>query len=145
MSLNSSIASLTVSASGSTVPAFGAQTVVAPNPIALTLPALAADGGTSTVSTASNLTVTWVGGQAGATVTLEGAGDTTQTPFVYFVCNWDASLGTGTIPQAMLTPLTGQSAGVLFYGQYTSHDFTAGSYSISEYALPYASSPVNFE
>ena len=47
----------------------------------------------------------------------------------YFLCQWDASLGQATVPQAVLGGLAGQSSGYLVYGQYTSTAFTSGSYS----------------
>jgi hypothetical protein len=129
----------TVSASGGTVPAFGPQSVTAPALVTLTSPA--AVSGNYTIATAMELGVAWTGWQAGAQMILEGASNSGS----YFLCTWDASLGEGTVPQAVLAGLAGQSSGYLAYGQYTSTAFTSGSYSISLLALPFTGATATFE
>jgi hypothetical protein len=81
-------------------------------------------------------------GQAGAQMIVEG---TTASAGSYFLCQWDASLGQGTVPQAVLAGLSGQSSAYLAYGQYTTTDFMSGSYSISVLALPYGGASASFE
>jgi hypothetical protein len=44
-----------------------------------------------------------------------------------------------------LTGLAGQTNGVLAYGQFTTTTFSAGSYSVGEYALPFTGNQVNFQ
>jgi hypothetical protein len=131
---------LTVTASGATVPAFGPESVTAPAMIGLTAPA--ATGGAYTISTASDLAVTWTGGQAGAQVLFEGVvGSGTS----YFSCTWDAAPGSATVPHAVLTGLAGQSGAFLAYGQVTTTTFTAGAYTISLAALPYGGGNLTFQ
>jgi len=131
---------LTVSASGATVPAFGPESVIAPASVVLTAPA--GSGGTYTIPTASDLSVTWTGGQPNAQILFEGVDSTGAS---YFSCTWDASLGSATVPHAVLTGLAGQTGGFLAYGQYTTTTFTAGAYSISVYALPYGGGTASFQ
>ena len=104
---------LTVSASGGTVPAFGPESVVAPPAPVLTAPA--SNGGSYTIPTSSDLTVTWTGGQAGAQVLVEGTN--TGTPQDYFSCIWDGAAGQGTVPRAVLAGLAGTSNGYIIWGQ----------------------------
>jgi hypothetical protein len=115
---------LTISASGSVVPAFGPVSIVAPPPIALSSPA-AADGGSVTISTASDLTVIWVGGVSGDSVLVEGGASGAG-----FQCTFDAATGAGTVPQAVLAALAGTGAGGLDFAQITSTSVTAGTFSI---------------
>ncbi len=125
---------LTVSAPGSTVPAF-ASSITAPAVISLMLPT------GFTISTSAALSVTWTGGQAGATVLLAGLSDDGSDQFE---CMWDASLGQATVPQSILAGLAGQSTGTLTWGQYSTKNFTAGAYAITEEALQYGSGAANF-
>jgi hypothetical protein len=132
---------LSVSASGGTVPAFGPESVVAPSSIVITAPA--ASGGTYTIPTSADLSVVWTGGQAGSQVLFEGT--STSNPPSYFTCTWDGATGRGTVPQAVLAGLAGQTMGYLFWGQFTTHTFAAGSYSVSEVALPFGATNASFE
>jgi hypothetical protein len=133
---------LTVTASGATVPPFGPESVVAPMLTQLTSPAIPTDGGTtSVIPTGADLPITWSGGQAGATMLLEAAGGNGQD---YTYCTWNASDGKGIVPAATLKPLSGQS-GFLVYGQYNSTSFFAGPFSISLTALPYTGGAVSFQ
>jgi len=132
---------LTVTASGATVPAFGPESVTAPAVAVLTVPA--ATSGTYMISTAADLSLVWTGGQAGAQLIVEGT--SSGTPQSYFTCTWDASLGQATIPHAILAGLAGQTNGYFIYGQFTTTNFTAGGYSISESALPFAGGMANYQ
>jgi hypothetical protein len=124
---------LSMSASGAMVPAFAAESVVAPGVITLTAPS-GAGSGSFTISTQSDLTVTWTGGQSGATVQVVGGGSTLSAS-VDFICSWDATAGQGVVPQAILSGMAGVTSGVFGYGQYSAPTtFTAGSYSIDLYA-----------
>jgi hypothetical protein len=132
---------LTVTASGADVPAFGPESVIAPQLALLTSPAMV-DGGTTIVPTGTDLQVAWSGGQAGATMFFEAASSTGQD---YTYCTWNGSDGQGTVPAATLQPLAGQSGGYLLYGQYDTTSFFAGPYSISLSALPYTGGTVDFQ
>jgi hypothetical protein len=132
---------LTVSATGAIVPAFGPQSVVAPALPGLVAPA--ATSGSYTISTAAELGVQWTGGAAGATLVLEGtSGGGNQS---YFICEWDASLGKASVPQAVISGLAGHAGAYIVYGQYKTTTFTAGAYSISEVALPYSGGTATFQ
>ena len=96
------------------------------------------------MSTSSDLTVSWSGGQTGATMTLEGGASNGVAPF-YFVCTFDASLGQGTVPMATLKPFSGFPNGYITYGQGATTTFTAGAYTIVESATLYSTASVSFE
>jgi hypothetical protein len=133
---------LTVTASGATVPACGPISVVAPGLPVLTAPAAAS--GAYTLSASADLNVAWSAGASAANSQIifeAGSNDGAS----YFMCVWSASLGNATVPQAMLTPLTGQTTGFLIYGQYAATNFTAGAYSIAAAALPYSGGTASFE
>ncbi|HTQ48131.1 MAG TPA: hypothetical protein VMI75_35490 [Polyangiaceae bacterium] len=132
---------ITVTASGATVPAFGPDSVVAPLLTQLTSPPISPDGGTTVISTGADLVITWSGGQAGATMLLEAAGSNGQD---YTYCTWNGSDGKGIIPAATLEPFSGTS-GYLIYGQYNTTSFYAGPYAISLTALPYTGGTVSFQ
>ena len=109
---------LTVSASGATVPAFGPQSIVAPGLALLTTPAISPDAGATSISTSADLPIAWTGGQAGDTMLLEIAGlDSSASTYSYMSCSWDAAAGQGTIPAAVLKPFAGTNQKVS-YGQY---------------------------
>lgn len=132
---------LVVSASGGTVPAFGPQSIVAPSMITLTAPA--ASGGSYTISTSTDLSVEWTGGQAGVQLFFEGT--LSGSPQTYFTCIWDGGLGRGTVPQAVLAGLAGQSGGLLAYGQLASTSFSAGTYSVTEGVLQFGGANATFQ
>ncbi len=105
----------TVTASGGggpDLPAFAAQSIVAPSDIAVTSPACAA-GACQDIPRSMDAIITWSGGTAGkvsvAYVTATDAGSK------ILACSFDASAGTGTVPSAALMQLdVGSSAG--FFG-----------------------------
>lgn len=133
---------LTVSASGANVPAFGPQGVVAPPLALLTSPAF--DAGMTSVSTSADLPIAWTGGQAGATMLLKVASNTSPSTFSYTSCSWDASAGQGTIPAVVLKPFSGTNQ-QMSYGQYRSTAFSSGAYSISLSAMQYTGGIVSFQ
>jgi hypothetical protein len=115
---------LSVSATGGTVPAFGPQSVVVPAAITLTAPTV---GNPTLIPTSSDLAVAWTGGQNGATMAFGGGSNDGTTRFE---CTWTATAGQGTVPQAILAGLTGMS-GQIGWEQYPTVTFTAGAYTIS--------------
>jgi hypothetical protein len=124
--------SLSVTASGATVPAFGLESVVAPPPVTMVSPADGPSG--YSISLSANLPVVWSGGQPGAVLILEGVSGTGSN---YFYCEWDASTGKQVVPQPVLTRLGATTSAYLVYGQYTTTNFVTGPYTIAESALVY--------
>jgi hypothetical protein len=122
---------LSIAASGDAIPPFGPELVTAPAPITLLKPAGIALGGNIDydLATSSDLEVAWSGGEQGADVILRGL----TAPGVFFLCQWDATIGHGTVPRSMLAPLA-KRRGMLDYCQERSHLFTAGRYTIGLYA-----------
>jgi hypothetical protein len=94
---------LSVMGAGATVPAFTAQTLVAPGPITLTAPA--PDGGVLTIPTTQNLALTWTGGSAGDRMFLKLSAFFQTGAAASAICSWDATLGNGTVPASALAPL----------------------------------------
>jgi hypothetical protein len=131
---------LTVTGSGATVPAFASESVMTPALVTLTEPA--ADAGSYTIRTTAALSVSWTGGQSGAQMLFEGVESTGTS---YFVCQWDASAGQGTVPQTVLSGFANQSSAYIIYGQYLTTTFTAGSYSVSLIAVPFTGGSASFE
>ncbi|HEY8040292.1 MAG TPA: hypothetical protein VIF15_10890, partial [Polyangiaceae bacterium] len=129
---------LTVSASGATVPAFGPHSVVAPGLVSITAPP-----SPFKIPTSVDLPVAWSGGESGAVVILEGVA--TASSGSYFLCLWDASLGQAVVPQIVLSGLAGQATGYLVYGQYSTTTFVSGGYSIAESALPFTAASASFQ
>jgi hypothetical protein len=132
---------LTVSASGATVPPFGPVSVVAPQLTQLVQPPVTTDGGTTIIPTTADLPVAWTGGQAGTTMIFEAVSNNSAD---YTVCSWNGSDGKDIVPVAVLKPLSGQS-GYLFYGQYNMTSFSAGPFAVTLGALPYTGSAVSFQ
>jgi len=97
-----------VTAAGATVPAFAAQSIVAPGPITLTEPT--ADSGTFSIDTSQNLDLTWAGGATGAHFILELGAAFTSGAAASAVCSWDATAGSGTVPAGALAPLAAGDA-----------------------------------
>ncbi len=95
-----------------------------------------------TIPTTAALTVAWTGGQAGAQTLIEGVGSNGTS---YFLCQWDASTGQGTVPQTVLSGLANQTGGYLVYGQYLTTTFTAGSYTVSLIAVPFSGGSATFQ
>jgi hypothetical protein len=132
---------VTVAGAGGMVPPFGPEAVTAPPMIALTAP-LGADGGAPSIPTSADLTVSWTGGQSGSTVTISMGG---EDPLDTLTCTWDAALGQGTVPHALLGQLTVQGAGYMSYGQQTTTTFAAGAYTIAASAELQTGEAVTFE
>jgi len=121
---------ITVEASGGQVPSFGPWAVTVPQPITLTTPPFT-DGGATTVSISSDLTVSWTGAQSGTTVKFTLLG---PNPFTTLSCTWDATAGQGTIPKALLTEVAGPFVGdmsPMTYAVQTTQTFTLGPYAIA--------------
>ena len=119
-------ATLNVSATGSTVPAFN-ETITSPSLVTITSPA-----GTNAkyvIPSTSDFDLTWTGGQAGAQVVFEGFTPTNT----WVVCAWDATAGKGTIPQAALATLPSAYTGI--FGQTNKKTFSAGAYNVELYAM----------
>jgi hypothetical protein len=131
---------VTVAATGGMVPAFGPEAVTAPSMITLLAP-LGADGGPPGIARNADLAVSWSSGQSGAQVVLTLGVD--ADPLSSIACTWDAPLGQGTVPQALLSRLT-QGAGSLTYGAQTSRTFAAGPYTITESAAVTSGAAVSF-
>jgi hypothetical protein len=131
---------LTVTASGSTVPAFVA-TMVAPNYVTLVSPTLANGG--LTISTSTDLQVTWSGGDPSPDTLVVFEGLSTGTD--YFECVWPAATGMATVPQSMLATVSGQSSGYVLYGQFTGGALTAGDYSLDTGVFMYTGDNASFE
>ena len=130
---------LSVSGTGGMVPAFGPESVVAPRLVTLTSPVLSGSG-TTAIPTSTDLELAWTGGQRGATMTLRSGNEQSQSSLG---CTWDASLGHGTVPRALLIPLAGEARAFLSYGQESSRTFRAGAYAIAETAMLYANAEVS--
>jgi hypothetical protein len=134
--------SVTVQGAGGQVPAFGPWAVIVAKPVTLTAPAYV-DGGATTIDTSSDYTVSWTGGQSGTTVNISMvvAFETTLS------CTWDAALGHGTIPKALLSGVALQTGGMgsISYGVQTTNTFTAGPYAVAVTAALGSSWPVAFK
>jgi len=130
---------LTVTASGGTVPAF-TQSIVAPAGIDLTKPNVGS--GTGSTSTSADLVVAWSGGQSGDTVLFEGLSGGSA---YYFACTWDATVGTGTVPKAILAELAGQQSAEIEWLEGTTKTFDAGGYAITLTAYVGGAESVTFE
>jgi hypothetical protein len=141
-SLFSAGQTLTLVASGATVPAFGPVSVIAPPNVTLTAPAATSTG--YTIATSTDLGVAWNGGRAGDQVIFEGAANPMGQTQSYFVCTWDASVGMASVPQAILAGLAGQSNGILYYGQIATTNLGVGGYMVSVNALPFGGGSANF-
>jgi hypothetical protein len=126
---------MSASASGANVPAFGPETVVGTGLVGITAP-LANMQGMYTISTAQDLTVTWTGGESNAQVLIEVEGNSgMNTRYAY--CLWDAAAGTGTIPSAALAGLANLGSGVFVWGEWRITNFTAGAYPLQFTALQF--------
>lgn len=133
---------LRIESTGSTVPLFGPVSVVAPGTSTLTVPA--AVSGAYTIATSKDLTVAWTGGQAPAQMIVEGAGNGGGADS-YFLCQWDATAGSGTVPAAVLAAFAGQTAGFFVYGQLTTTSADAGGFALTVSALQYSGGTATFE
>jgi hypothetical protein len=115
-----------VGGGGADLPAFAAQTVIAPNDIVLIAPVCA--GLECDVDRTQNLSVAWTGGGAGKVrAAFETVGSTSSgTVF----CTFDAAIGMGTVPIAALAALgdtrDGSTTGVEIFGSLNETTFTVG-------------------
>jgi hypothetical protein len=126
---------LGVAGAGATVPAFSTETVVAPAPIKLTAPTPPTTAsGKMTIPTTADLTVSWTGGTTGAKMYFTvNAVFTASSGGASVTCSWDAAAGTGTVPQANLTPLTaGNAEGAdATWNQAAQTMFSAGTWPVT--------------
>ncbi|HEX8791346.1 MAG TPA: hypothetical protein VF765_10390 [Polyangiaceae bacterium] len=132
---------LTVSATGATVPAFGPVSVVVPEIATIYDPPIDVDGGSTTIPTNADLVVAWTGGQPGAKMTLHAAGNSMGD---YMNCTWNGADGKDIVPVAMLQHFSHQS-GYVLYGQYNVTSFSAGPFAVTVNALPYAGALVDYQ
>jgi hypothetical protein len=118
-------APLTVSADGSTFPAFSTS-LTAPVATSMTTPDVSST--MLTIPTTNDMVLAWTGGGLGTTQAayLEAA-DVAVT--LRLVCSFDSSAGTATIPHAALAPFAGM------YGSYMFIDTTKTSLSTAGYSV----------
>jgi hypothetical protein len=126
---------LTVSATGATVPKFGPISVLAPATTSMLLPKAP-----YAVSLKADLQVQWSGAAAGSEFVLEGI-SAVQT---YFLCQWDAATGKSTVPASIIAGI-GPGSGYLIYGQYSSTTITTGGFAIYDSALSYGGDTATFQ
>jgi hypothetical protein len=128
---------LGVSASGADVPAFAAHTIQSPGEVTAIMPA--------TITTSQDFTLTWSGGEPGATVIIGVArGGFNGSEGV--TCTFDATAGTGTIPQSLLaTVQNGSPDGDLLVAQQRKTTFAAGAFVIDLVALQGDDSAIGFQ
>jgi hypothetical protein len=131
-------ATLSLSAAGDTVPAFGPLSVVVPSAISLTAPVIPV-GIEFELDTKADVQVGWTNGQNGASMIFEGT-----TPGGYFKCEWDATAGSGSVPASLLTSFAGTS-GSVDYGQITTTTSAASGYTVELRAVVYGSDPVIYK
>jgi hypothetical protein len=125
---------LGVAASGGDVPAFPVQHIAAPGLPTLVAPYVNQDGGTLTIPTTQDLTVTWTGGQSGARFAVQADSNFASPGYAQLFCFWDAPLGQGVVPKAALAQVAG-GGGTFFWYQTLDATFDAGAWSISLEAL----------
>ncbi len=135
--LLSSGQTVSMSATGAAIPAFGPEAVKVPPLVTVASPSFA-NAGTTTISRASDLTVEWTGGAAGQQMTMlislfASGGD---TPYD-LQCSWNASLGHGTAPAALLQMTPAGIGGTIQLGQQSTTTFTAGAHTLTESAMLY--------
>jgi hypothetical protein len=135
--------SLSVTASGAAVPAFGPEGVAAPGAITLTDPA--PDGGAISVTTSSDFGFAWTGGGEDSLAVLTASGTTSDGDVVLARCTYVAITQEGILPSAVLVPLRGLSQGTLGWGQANAASLDAGAWSVTLLAGAYGSTPATFE
>jgi hypothetical protein len=133
---------MTVSASGATVPAFD-QTVVGLGIVTLTTPPSPGVGGSYLITTSQDLATAWTGGAAGAQVWIyfTTSGGPNQT-FAY--CSFDATAGQGIVPQPLLALFKG-SSGFMSAIHTNPSTFAAGTFPTQIASLAYNFSQVTFQ
>ncbi len=107
---------LTISATGGTVPAFSG-TVVAPARVRVTSPAVPAAGSSLAISRSSALSFAWSGGTVGE-VTF---GVYPQSATSWVTCSFPANAGAGSIPSSLLSKLPSGSGSFNASLRNTSH------------------------
>ena len=112
---------------GADVPAFTAQTVIAPSDVVLTEPACTANT-CPDLDRSQDLAVAWTGGVAGTvSVTVERDGADSQKTVT---CEFDAKAGSGTMPHGLLgllePPVSGDASGSLSLITRSVRQFTLG-------------------
>jgi hypothetical protein len=110
------------------VPAFGLHTVSFPEPLTLTSPTTP-----FAISTATDLTVTWSGGQPGNQVYIALIGqDTSVEPAVtdLVTCTFESSAGSGVIPEAALAAVKGVIDGSFNWTEEATTTFAVGGWNI---------------
>lgn len=111
---------LGVSASGGDIPAFPEQSITAPGALVFGSPQAP-----FVISTTADLNVTWSGGEPGAQafVGVMVSGNTQLA----VSCTFDATLGAGTVPASLLSPLkAAQGTPMVSLGQMRHTTFDAG-------------------
>jgi len=120
--------SVTLSATGATVPAFSAMSLIAPADVAVTSPACASfDCGA--ISRTEGLTVSWSGASSGVSAGIESSG---PAYFVSITC--PLTTNPSTISAAVLAHVGATDAGFLntfSLNASSSTRFTAGDYSVT--------------
>jgi hypothetical protein len=115
-----------VGAGGADLPAFAAQSVVAPSEIVLSAPVCA--GLACDVDRTQDLAVAWTGGGAGKVKAAFETVGSTSTGSVF--CTFDAASGMGTVPKAALAVLgdtrDGSTTGVEIFESLSEMTFTVG-------------------
>ncbi len=124
---------LTLSATGAVVPAFSAQTVVAPLDIVVTAPSCATNN-CGTLSRSTPLTVSWTGGGSSTVDVDLTVNDSVNLRVGKILCTFPASAGTGVIPTGVLATVpAGQ--GFLTIKPTGSTSFAAGAWMVSIIAI----------
>lgn len=136
---------LGVSAAGGQLAGFLEQTTVALPVAQLTAPV--SDGGTLSIATAQPLTISWTGGQAGATLVLSATALFTTGGQATMTCGWDASSGTASVPSAALEPLAAENAFTSGLGWYQANStrFTTGKVAVTLTAYIAQQVPASFQ
>ena len=129
---------LMVSGSGADVPKLSAQ-ITSPSSINVS------PAPPSSLSTSQDLTLTWSGGESGASVAV-GIERSGFNDSLTVSCTFDATAGTGTVPKALLSQIqTGSPNGDLLVGQFRQTTFTAGAFVIQLYAVQSQDFPITFQ
>jgi hypothetical protein len=135
---------VTIAGSGSSaVPAFGAETLLAPDAVELTAPAANAKGSFS-VSTSAALRVAWSGGTDGYAMTFSAQASGPGTA-VSLYCDWEAADGEDKVPADQMAAFAGTTDGSLTWGEQSAKEFGAGAYEVQQVAAIYGSGPATFK
>lgn len=115
---------LMISAAGGDVTAFSGNVSPTPADITITQPAGTSVGGSQefeygTIDGTADLTVAWTGGTAGSKLEFNIANVDDDSKSLEIICDFDASLGTATIPAALMGGLGKVTTGSLSAFQIT--------------------------